>query len=172
MSSVIGYIALTVGIALTLFNIYATATLKKRNQINKAKYDMMFAPVEKVLLEKQKECGCRFLSVTRVVTDTEEPVVIVSDEKKKIAAVATSTDVEVFPFDLIESVSIKNDEKTNNISVLLSLKDKNITYPIATKGYRKGNLNRKLCADMARRFCDALDFSQPAPEGNKKEKKS
>lgn len=169
MSSVIGYIILTIGIGLTLYNIYATATLKKRNQANEAKYKLMFAPVEQALLEKQKEYNCRFLDVTRVVTDREEPVVIVSDSKKRIAAVATQDSVSVFPFDSLKEAKIEKDADTNNISVVLTLSDKVLVFPIATKGYRKSSMNRKLCLDMAGRFIEALDFDRPH-EGEKKKK--
>ncbi len=170
MSTVIGYIILTIGIGLTLYNIYATATLKKRNQANAAKYNLIFAPVENALLEKQKEYNCHFLDVTRIVTDREEPIVVVSDWKKKIAAVATQNLVEVFPFDSMKEAEIEKDESTNNVSVVLNLDDKTLTFPIATKGYRKSSMNRKLCLDMAGRFIEALDFTQP--HGKEKKKKN
>ena len=169
MSAIIGYIILTIGIAITLYNIYATATLKKRNEGNRVKYNLMFAPLESALLEKQKEYNCSFKSVTRVVTDREEPVVIVADYKKKIAAVAVRDYIEVFPFESLKNVEINQEEKTNNISVHITLSDKTLTYPIATKEYRKISMQRKLCLDMANSFVEALRFEEKK-EGNNKRK--
>ena len=41
MGSIIGYILLFIMLAFTLFNIYATATKKKRDQANEKKYNAL-----------------------------------------------------------------------------------------------------------------------------------
>ena len=42
MGSIIGYILLFIMLGITLFNIYATATKKKRDQANEMKYNALF----------------------------------------------------------------------------------------------------------------------------------
>lgn len=147
-------------IGITVFNLIATSSSKRRNKANEMKYNNLFHPIEKRLLELEKRNNCSFNKVARVLNDLEEPIVIVRDDARRIAAIAMKDFQEIFHYEAITSVRLAResgaDGKKFNAAVEVEASGRTLVFPMATKGYSKHSLSGKACLDMAGKFSSFL----------------
>lgn len=154
--NVLLYVLLFALIGITVFNLIATSSSKQRNKANEIKYNNLFHAIEKRLLELQKRNNCSFSKVARVLNDLEEPIVIVRDDARRIAAIAMKDFQEAFAYEAITSVRLAredtSDGKRFNAAVEVTVSGRTLVFPMATKGYSKHSLSGKACLDMAGKF--------------------
>ena len=116
MGSIIGYILLFIMLAFTLFNIYATATKKKRDQANEIKYNALFAPIDNEILKLGKDW--KGSPTMRLITEKEEGIVCVRDDGRKRAVIAWDGDLRTFRFNEFGGAELVDDE--SGIKILVS----------------------------------------------------
>lgn len=133
MSTVIGYILLTVLLLFTLFNIYATATKKKREKFNEAKYNALFAPLEEKIIKNSKEWKDN--PTLRIVSDSESGIIIVRDDKRKMCALSWDYGLKIFSFSEYKSSEINED--STKLTVTLSLEEEDMSFILNSGKYKK-----------------------------------
>lgn len=162
--NIIGNILLFVLIAFTIFNIYATATKKKRDAANEAKYNALFAPIDQKILNRGKEWKGN--SVKRLITEKEEGIVCVRDDNRKKAVIGWEDDLREFPFSAFngaELISTDTDTK-----VLVHIDGETLTLTCREGKFKKKSFISKYVDQMAKDFVDFLNVINNPPEPEEK----
>ena len=158
--SIIMYIVAMILIAVTLFNLYATATSKKRRNFSKAKYGEIMGPVENALLKEMKKRKLNFDKVKRLMTYDDEALILGHDTEKKVFAIAMAGQI------VIEQDSILNDvkkvyetsgKKVLSSKVILDIGEDIYTYDIATKPFNPKGIIGKVVYDTTEDFYNFMD---------------
>lgn len=160
VSSILTYILCLVLIAFTLFNLYALLTSKRKKALSNQSYAASMAPIEKKLLEIQKQRGVAFDKVKRMVNDQNEAIILVSDSKQRIAAIGMKDDTLIFPFSEIVDVKKEYTRKNKKVlsgKIVLTLKDSSYTYTIASKPFNPKGLIGKVLYDTIEEFASELN---------------
>lgn len=152
MSTVIGFILLTLLLAFTLFNIYATATKKKREEFNAQKYNALFAPLEEKIIKNSKEWKGK--PTARIVTEKEAGIVAVRDDERKRAIISWDMGLKEFSFDDYIGSTIKDDE--SGISVTVALKDESLFLEFSNGKFKKKYITSTL-REEAKNFVEFLN---------------
>ena len=153
MGTVIGYVLLMVMLAITLFNIYATATKKKRDQANEAKYNALFAPIDQEILKKGKDWKGN--PTMRLITEKEEGIVAVRDDGRKRAVIAWDGDLRIFRFNEFGGAELVDDEE--GVRILVHLPSETLTLQASNGKFKKKSFIVKYVTKMAKSFVEFLN---------------
>ena len=153
MGSIIGYILLFIMLAFTLFNIYATATKKKRDQANEIKYNALFAPIDNEILRLGKDW--KGSPTMRLITEKEEGIVCVRDDGRKRAVIAWDGDLRTFRFNEFGGAELVDDE--SGVKILVHLPDETLTLQASTGKFKKKSFIIKSITEMAKGFVSFLN---------------
>ncbi len=153
MGSIIGYILLFLMLAFTLFNIYATATKKKRDQANEYKYNALFAPIDNEILKLGKDW--KGSPTMRLITEKEEGIVSVRDDGRKRAVIAWDGDLRTFRFNEFGGAELVDDE--SGVKILVHLPSETLTLQASTGKFKKKSFIVKSVTEMARGFVEFLN---------------
>ena len=153
MGSIIGYILLFIMLGITLFNIYATATKKKRYQANEMKYNALFAPIDNEILKLGKDW--KGSPTMRLITEKEEGIVCVRDDGRKRAVIAWDGDLRTFRFNEFGGAELVDDE--TGVKILVYLREETLTLQAATGKFKKKSFIVKSITEMAKGFVEFLN---------------
>ena len=152
MGNVIGIIISVILVIFIALSIISMATGKKRNESLEEKYNNIFAPLMDRVREKNV-MGDDSL-VVKILTDTEDGVLAVRDDKKKLCAVAYSDKTLVFPFIDYKSCTLLSD---GNIVLNLSLVDESYEITVSNGKFKNSGIVGKQLLSMAKKMKDFLD---------------
>lgn len=153
MGTIIGYILLTLMLAFTLFNIYATATKKKRDAVNEAKYNALFAPIDQEILKLGKDW--KGSPTMRLITEKEEGIVCVRDDGRKRAVIAWDGGLRVFRFNEFNGAELEDNEE--GVRILVHLEDETLTLQASMGKFKKKSFIVKSITEMAKSFVNFLN---------------
>ena len=152
MGTIIGYILLMLLIALTLFNIYALGTKKKRDQNNEAKYNAIFAPIDNSILKLGKDWKGSLTK--RLITDKEEGIVCVRDDSRKRAVIAWDGGLRTFKFSQFKGAELERDDE--GVRILVHIEGESITLSAVSDKFKKKSFVYKTVEKMAEDFVEFL----------------
>ena len=152
MGNVIWIIISVILVIFIALSIISMATGKKRNESLEEKYNNIFAPLMDRVREKNV-MGDDSL-VVKILTDTEDGVLAVRDDKKKLCAVAYSDKTLVFPFIDYKSCTLLSD---GNIILNLSLVDESYEITVSSGKFKNSGIVGKQLLSMAKKMKDFLD---------------
>lgn len=152
MGNIIWIIISVILVIFIALSIFSMATGKKRNESLEEKYNNIFAPLMDRVREKNV-MGDDSL-VVKILTDTEDGVLAVRDDKKKLCAVAYSDKTLVFPFIDYKSCTLLSD---GNIVLNLSLVDESYEITVSGGKFKNSGIVGKQLLSMAKKMKDFLD---------------
>ena len=155
MSGIIGTILLVLLIGITVFNIYATATKKKRDGSAKVRYDALFSAIENEILKSDSSWNTA--KVKRIVTEDEQGILAALDDEKRRAVIGWQGGT--FPFSYDDYIGSElNDEK----GLILTVRTKNdaLDLTLSEGKFRKNGSACKPVKDMGRIMMEFLDTIQ------------
>ena len=152
MGNVIWIIISVILVIFIALSIISMATGKKRNESLEEKYNNIFSPLMDRVREKNV-MGDDSL-VVKILTDTEDGVLAVRDDKKKLCAVAYSDKTLIFPFIDYKSCTLLSD---GNIVLKLSLVDKSYEITVSSGKFKNRGIVGKQLLSMAKKMKDFLD---------------
>ena len=152
MGNVIWVIISVILVIFIALSIISMATGKKRNESLEEKYNNIFSPLMDRVREKNV-MGDDSL-VVKILTDTEDGVLAVRDDKKKLCAVAYSDKTLVFPFIDYKSCTLDTEGK---IVLNLSLVDKTYSITISSGKFKNTSIVGKQLLSMANKMKNFLD---------------
>ena len=152
MGNVIWVIISVILVIFIALSIISMATGKKRNESLEEKYNNIFAPLMDRVREKNV-MGDDSL-VVKILTDTEDGILAVRDDKKKLCAVAYSDKTLVFPFIDYKSCTLLSD---GNIVLNLSLVDESYEITVSSGKFKNSGIEGKQLLSMAKKMKDFLD---------------
>lgn len=153
MGSIIGYILLFLMLIFTLFNLYAMATKKKRDQANEIKYNALFAPIDNEILKLGKDW--KGSPTMRLITEKEEGIVCVRDDGRKRAVIAWDGDLRTFRFNEFGGAELVDDE--TGVKILVHLPSETLTLQASNGKYKKKSFIIKSITEMSKNFVDFLN---------------
>ena len=164
-SSVLTYILFLIIIAITLFNLYATITAKKRKQISSQSFQVKCKEIEDELLKIQKQNKLDFSYIKRMANDQDEVIILVKDLKNKVAAIAMKDDIKTFFFSSFRGANCfyeKSNKKILSAKVEVTINDDIFTYNFGTKPFRQNGIIGKVIIETCEEFVKALnDINEP-----------
>ena len=124
MGSVILIVICVIVFIFIALSIFSRATGNKRTANMEEKYNNIFNP----LMERVREKNCMGDEslVVKIITDTEDGVLAVRDDEKRICALAWKDDLLIFPFSDYKECTINSD-----VGIIMNLKVGNEVYPIS-----------------------------------------
>ena len=152
MGNVIWVIISVILVIFIALSIISMATGKKKNESLEEKYNNIFSPLMDRVREKNV-MGDDSL-VVKILTDTEDGVLAVRDDKKKLCAVAYSDKTLVFPFIDYKSCTLLSD---GNIVLNLSLVDESYEITVSSGKFKNSGIEGKQLLSMAKKMKDFLD---------------
>ena len=154
------YIIALLLIALTLFNLFATLSAKKRKAISQNEYARSMKEIEDKLLRIQKERNLDFKGIKRVVNDNNEGIVLVWDNLKKVGAIGMKDDTLLFSYSDISEVKKEYEKKGKKIisaRIILTLKDAIYTYTFASKPFSPKGILGRVIYESCEEFASELE---------------
>lgn len=160
--NIITYILIMALIAVTLFNIYATATAKRRRKNAFQSYHAAMQPVEDKLLKHMKEFGLNYNKVKRLMTNNDEAVILAYDEKNDSGAIAMADDVLYFKKAELKSVEKAYTAEEHGKHVLkaeikIGYNDTLYTYTMADKPFNPKGMMGKVISETVESFYDFIN---------------
>ncbi len=155
----VSYIIFLVLLALTIFNLFATLSAKKRK--NKAAYDYnrVMKPLDDKLLKAMKERKIEFTAVQRFVNDLGEGIVIVRDLERKIFGIATADHLIIEGYSSLEEVKGIYEKKGMRVpkaEVEATIGDTVYTFVIASRPFFPRGLIGSILRDSYNELVDLL----------------
>lgn len=143
--------AVVVLIIITVINLYVTLGSKKRKQKAVLSYQNAMLPVEKSLLELEKQKKLKFDKVKKLVNDEGAAIIFVSDTKQDFHAIAMKDDLLSFKGEEIKNVKKLYEENGRKISFMkieVLVNNISYTYTIASRPFNpKGFFGKVLYED-------------------------
>lgn len=140
-------------LAFTSLNLYALLSRKKRDKENEAKYNAIFAPIEKAILSNGKEWKDGY--VLRLITENEQGIAIVRDDSRSRAAIAWNEGVMIFRYNEYISSEIKEDE--SGISFIVHFEDEDLAFRVSNAANRKNSYVTKTLRSNTESFVSFLE---------------
>lgn len=150
--NILGYILLMALLAFTLFNLYATATKKKREKTNAQKYNALFYPIDQSILDLPGHYkGC---PTKRLITENEEGIVCVKNDKKKMAVLAWTGDLKEFSYSSFEGAVLVEEGKTK---IEVTIDGEKLTINCTSGKFKKKSFISRTVLKMAKDFVEYLN---------------
>lgn len=156
MSASIGSIILIILLIITFFNIYATATKKKRDANTKIQYDALFTPIDDAIRKDGKSWNDA--RVKRIVTEDGQGIVAVLDDERRRGMIAWNGGT--FPFSFDDYVSSELKDEGSGLTLTVTTKDDALDLVIGAAGSKKRGFTAKMIRDMGRLMKEFLDSIQ------------
>lgn len=145
------YVIVLILIIITVINLYVTLGSKKRKQKAISSYQNAMLPVEKSLLELEKQKKLKFDKVKKLVNDEGSAIIFVSDTKQDFNAIAMKDDLLSFRSEELKNVRKLYEEDGKKISFMkIEVLVNNVfyTYTIASRPFNpKGFFGKVLYED-------------------------
>lgn len=160
ITQIVMYIIALFLIALTLFNLFATITAKKRKALSKSDYARKMDEIEKKLLLIQSQRNLDFKGIKRMVNDQDEGIVLVWDDEKKTGAIGMKDDQLVFSYSDICEVKkeyVKQGKKITSAKVKLTIGNEVYTYTFGSKPFSPRGIIGKVVYETTEEFASELE---------------
>ncbi len=155
------YIVVLFLIALTLFNLYAMLTSKRRRINALSSYRSEMQVIEEKLLKLMKERGLDFSLVRRFMNDRGNGIILASDPDKKKAAIAMKDDIELFSFSELEDAGAEyiKSEKGKPVcsKVFAQISGTRFEYTIGSRPFYPRSPLGKVVYETTEEFARALE---------------
>ena len=151
--NIIGSILLVLLLIFTIFNLYATFTKKKRDKVNEAKYNAIFAPIDEAIMKTGKEW--KGSKVSRIVTEKEQGIVAVRDDSRTRAIIGWDGGTRMFSYKEYKGSEISEGEE--GISIIVRLKDESLDLKVSDGKFKPKSFVTKSLKSMAESMKSFLD---------------
>ena len=153
------YIIFLLLLGLTIFNLFAMISAKKRKSRAAYDYNRVMKPLDDKLLKAMKERKIEFTAVQRFVNDLGEGIVVVRDLKKKVFGIATAEHLIIESYSALEEVKgiyEKSGMKVPKAEVEASIGDTVYTFVIASRPFFLKGLIGSILRESYNDFIDLL----------------
>ncbi len=154
------YIIFLVLLAFTIFNLFATATAKKRKGKAAYDYNRVMKPLDDKLLKAMKERGINFTEVKRFVNDLGEGYVVVKDLEKRMFGIATAEHLIIEEYSSLEEVEGIYEKKGMRVSkaeVAATIGETVYTFIVASRPFFPRGLIGSILRETYNDLYDYLD---------------
>lgn len=157
------YVLFLMILAVTVFNLFATATAKRRKGYSNASFALALKPVEEALLKEQKERKLHFDVVKRLANDSNQVIVYCYDSKAKVFALGTAGSILIDKACRLSGVQrIYTPGKGKRLAgadVRFTLDDTVYTYNIASKPFHRRGLVGSVLVETTEELYEALSLA-------------